>query len=139
MKLEADDIKHLFHGKLKHVSKFSLVGITNTLIDFLVFIVSNELLGVNYILSQVLGYSFGVINSFILNKKWTFDDQRSSKKTVHELVQFTVVNLVSLIITMVAMKLLVTNLNLNLYISKVLVTCIAQVTNFCGYKLWVFS
>ncbi len=106
---------------------------------FFVFTICNGLLGINYILSQVLGYSFGVANSFIFNKKWTFSDQKSKKKTFHEILQFVVVNLISLMSTMIAMKLLVTNLSLHVYISKIIVTFIAQGINFCAYKLWVFK
>lgn len=138
MKLEGK-VKGLFYDQIKHISKFSVIGVVNTLIDFLVFTICNGVLGVNYILSQVIGYSFGVANSFFFNKKWTFNDQISKKKTLHELTQFVVVNLISLIATMIFMKLLVTNLNLNVYVSKILVTLIAQVINFGAYKLWVFK
>lgn len=32
------------------------------------FTVFNELVGVEYITSQIIGYSFGIMNSFIFNK-----------------------------------------------------------------------
>lgn len=130
---------YIFNGKFKHLSRFSVIGVINTLIDFAVFTIVHSLFGVSYVLSQGLGYGLGVVNSFLLNKKWTFADRRVNKKSFHEFLQFVVVNLISLIITMIAMSLLVQNLNLNVYIAKVLVTVIAQVTNFLGYKLWVFN
>ena len=139
MKSGVKSINYILYSKFKHISRFSIVGAANTLIDFLVFTTLHGLFGFNYIFSQVLGYSFGVTNSFIFNKKWTFEDRNSSKKGIYELLQFIVVNLISLIITIAAMKFLVTNLNLNVYVSKVVVTFIAQVTNFCAYKLWVFN
>jgi Predicted membrane protein len=130
---------YIFNGKLKHLSRFSIIGVINTLIDFTVFTIFNSLFGVSYILSQGLGYSLGVANSFLLNKKWTFEDRKANKKSFYEFLQFIVVNLISLIITMMAMNLLVKNCNLNVYISKIMVTIIAQITNFLGYKLWVFN
>jgi len=132
-------INHILYGKLKHITRFSLVGILNTLIDFLVFTLSHGFIGLNYIDSQILGYSFGVANSFLLNKKWTFSTTNSNKKTGHELLQFIVVNLFSLCITLLMMSFLVKNLNINVYIAKILVTFIAQITNFLAYKLWVFN
>lgn len=131
-------INNIFHGKLKHLSRFSAVGILNTLVDFITFTIFNELIGVGYIISQVLGYSFGVMNSFIFNRRWTFKDRDSDKKTFHELIEFIAVNLISLTITLIAMKFLVKGFILNIYISKIIVTIIAQVTNFLCYKLWVF-
>lgn len=75
----------------------------------------------------------------MLNKKWTFDDKKANKKSMHELMQFVIVNMVSLSITIIAMKVLITYFNIGIYLSKILVTTLAQATNYLGYKLWVFS
>lgn len=138
MKLVDSTVNSILYGKLKHISRFSVVGVINTLIDFIVFTTSCGLLGMNYTASQVLGYSFGVANSFILNKKWTFEDTNSHKKTLQEIVQFLVVNLVSLAVTVLAINFLVKSMGLNIYAAKVVVTVIAQAINFIGYKLWIF-
>ena len=132
-------LNHVLYGKLKHLTRFSLVGVINTLIDFLIFTLFNGFIGLNYIASQILGYSFGVANSFVLNKKWTFSKSNSNKKTKDELFQFIVVNLFSLLITLITINFLVGSLNINVYISKIIVTFIAQITNFLCYKLWVFN
>ena len=131
--------KYIFNGKFKHISRFSIVGIANTFIDFLIFTIFNELVGVEYMASQVLGYSFGVANSFIFNKKWTFQDRKANKKILYELLQFMIINLISLIITVIVMNLLVKSFNINVYVAKIIVTLIAQITNFLAYKLLVFS
>jgi len=129
---------YIMNGKLKYITRFSIVGIANTLIDFLIFSLFNGLIGLNYIASQIIGYSFGVVNSFVLNKKWTFSMTNSNKKTGHELFQFIVVNLISLIITLITMNFLIKNLNINVYVAKIIVTFVAQITNFLAYKMWVF-
>lgn len=130
-------MNYILYGKLKHITRFSLVGIANTLIDFLIFTMFNGLIGLNYITSQILGYSFGVANSFVLNKKWTFS-RTNSNNTSLELFQFIIVNLFSLLITLLVMNFLVGSLNINVYVSKIIVTFLAQITNFLSYKLWVF-
>ncbi|MGH4121469.1 MAG: GtrA family protein [Clostridium sp.] len=132
-------MNYILYGKLKHLSRFSLVGVSNTLIDFLIFTLFNGFIGLNYIASQIVGYSFGVANSFVLNKKWTFSMSNSNKKTNNELFQFIVVNLFSLLITLITMNFSVKNLDINVYVSKVIVTFIAQIANFLCYKLWVFN
>ena len=129
----------IFNGKLKYISRFSATGILNTLVDFCVFTICESLFGIYYTLSQIIGYSFGIINSFIFNKKWTFGSKISNKKVYYELIQFIVVNICSLTITVVCMRFLVNNFSINIYISKVIVTLIAQVVNFLLYKLWVFN
>ncbi|WPC42398.1 GtrA family protein [Clostridium sp. JS66] len=139
MKLVANITNYVFDGKFKSLSRFSLVGISNTLIDFIVFTIFQGLIGVSYTLSQVLGYSFGVVNSFVFNKKWTFQGGKSNKKVYHELFQFIIVNIMSLAITLIFMKFLVKDFNFNVYVAKIVVTFIAQITNFIAYKLWVFN
>lgn len=128
----------IFNGKLKQISRFSVVGIMNTLIDFIMFSSFNSLLGVNYTLSQVIGYSSGVINSYIFNRKWTFSNTSKSKKVNKELILFVIVNLCSLLITLVAMNALVGSFGVNVYIAKLIVMVIAQMVNFLSYKVLVF-
>ncbi|WP_375372923.1 GtrA family protein [Clostridium sp. CF012] len=139
MKTVDNLMNYILYGKLKHLTRFSLVGVANTLIDFLIFTLFNGFIVLNYIASQILGYSFGVANSFVLNKKWTFSKNNSNKKTGNELFQFIVVNLFSLLITLVTINFLVKSLDMNVYVSKIMVTFIAQITNFLCYKLWVFN
>lgn len=139
MKSVAGVNKYILNGRFKHISRFSIVGVTNTLVDFLMFTIFHELVGIGYMTSQILGYGFGIANSFIFNKKWTFQDRKANKKILYELLQFILVNLISLIITVLVMKVLVNSLNINVYIAKVMVTLIAQITNFLAYKLIVFN
>jgi putative flippase GtrA len=132
-------IDNLFNGKFKHLSRFSMIGVANTLIDFLVFTISNSVFGINYIASQALGYSCGIANSFVFNKNWTFQDSNSKKKKFHELTQFIVINLITLIITMISIRFIVNSFNMNVYIAKIIITILAQAINFLAYKLWIFN
>ena len=127
------------YGKLKLLSRFSIIGIMNTLIDFVVFTIFHSFFGINYTISQIAGYSFGVVNSFIFNKNWTFEHKNANKKTIHEFLKFIIINLISLIITIICMKFLIKSFAINVYIAKIIVTLIAQITNFIAYKLWVFN
>ena len=73
--------------------KFNIVGVLNTLVDFLVFQALNLLLGWTY-LAQVAGYCCGIINSYAWNSNWTFRDSRT--RSAREKLLFLIVNLVSL-------------------------------------------
>ena len=121
------------------LSRFSIVGILNTLIDFVTFTIINSWFGINYTTSQIAGYSVGVVNSFIFNKNWTFEDKDANKKIVYEFLKFIIINLISLIITIIFMRILIKSFNIDVYIAKIIVTSTAQITNFVGYKLWVFK
>lgn len=73
--------------------KFALVGVLNTVVDFLVFQLLNLTLGWTY-LAQVIGYSAGVLNSYFCNSRWTF--RKEHQRSAREAAAFVVVNLVSL-------------------------------------------
>lgn len=119
--------------------RFCLVGAVNTIIDLVTFSVCIYFLGVNPAIGQIAGYSAGTVNSFILNKRWTFHSDTPSRKTGYQLLRFIVINLLSLGITAWGLTFLTDSLRANVYFSKLLITAAAQTVNFAGYKLIVFK
>ncbi len=120
--------------------KFNAVGLLNTLIDFAIFTLLNSL-GLVYTLAQVISYSAGTANSFILNKKVTFrDSDRGNKDSFDrmQLLKFIVLNLIVLGISLLLMHLLTDKLGIQVLISKVLVTFVTVIINFFGSRKWVF-
>lgn len=77
--------------------KFGLVGVSNTVIDMIVnIIVTNGLkllTGAGWItyVGKTVGYAAGVLNSYILNSRWTFKEERRQDK--REIFGFIAVNL----------------------------------------------
>ncbi len=114
--------------------KFVLVGLLNTGVDVAIFILLTWI-GIPYVAAQVVSYSCGAANSYLLNKLWTF---RSSGLSYAEIVRFTVVNLVSLGISVVVLALLHDNAGQGLAVAKAGATVCALAANFLGNKLWVF-
>lgn len=115
--------------------KFNAVGLLNTLIDFAIFTLLTSF-GLVYALAQVLSYSAGTANSFILNKKVTFKD--SSQGDRMQLLRFIVLNLIVLGISLLLMHLLTDQWGLQVLLSKVLVTFITVIINYAGSRKWVF-
>jgi Predicted membrane protein len=120
------------------LSRFAAVGLANTMIDFSVFSIMRAVFDVNYLWCQVAGYTAGIINSFVFNKVWTFESRTSQIHTFMQLVKFLLVNLASLGATVIGLKLLSQNGQVNVYIAKVIVTFAAQAINYSGYRFWVF-
>lgn len=73
--------------------KFAVVGVLNTVVDFLVFQLLNLTLGWTYF-AQVIGYSAGILNSYFWNSRWTF--RKEHRRSAREAAAFLAVNLVSL-------------------------------------------
>ncbi|MBQ3731257.1 MAG: GtrA family protein [Muribaculaceae bacterium] len=60
--------------------KYCVIGVLNTLITLVVFYLLNTRLGLSYGISNVVGYIFGVINSFLWNRNWVFKTKNDFKR-----------------------------------------------------------
>ncbi|MQR86248.1 GtrA family protein [Bacillus megaterium] len=116
--------------------KFALVGVINTLIDFVVYALLTTI-GVNYILAQWISYSAGILNSYVMNRKWTFE--RKEKSSKREVISFVIVNLITLSLTSFLLTVLYNKWGIPLLISKLLITIASVGINFIGTKLFVFT
>ncbi len=114
--------------------KFAIVGVLNTGVDVTIFFLLTWM-STPYVTAQVVSYSCGAANSYLLNKIWTF---RSCGLSYAELVRFTAVNLLSLGISIVILSLLHDKAGLGLAAAKGGATICALAANFLGNKLWVF-
>ena len=122
-----------------HINKFGIVGCLNTLIDFGAFTLLNSVFGINYIISQIISYSSGTLNSYFCNKFWTFKDTRTRKRTTSEVIQFIVVNAASLGVSIIGLSIFLRNNSMNALIAKIFSMGLAQTVNFLGYRFWVFG
>ena len=76
--------------------KFGAVGVLNTTIDMGLFWLLHVNLGILFILANVVSYSVGMLNSFILNKVWTFVDTRDQGSVGRQFPTFLAINAISL-------------------------------------------
>lgn len=141
-------------GTIVQFIQFGFVGVLNTLVDFLVFQALNLLAGWTY-LAQVVGYSCGVVNSYLWNSNWTFRDSRTH--SAREMLLFLIVNLASLGVSLGVMWLCRNALGITDgwvsgwipawlsgfvkgdTIAKLIATPCAIIVNFIGNRLFVFQ
>lgn len=116
--------------------RFSIIGGLNTLLHYIVFILLFRFVGVDMILASALGYSVGILNSFILNRNWTFNI--SNKVSLKEFFKFLIVNLVSMGGNLLTLKVLVTGLNIIPEAAQALAIMASLILNFVGNKFWTF-
>lgn len=117
--------------------KFCAVGVGNTAISFCTFYILCEVLGVNYLISSFTGYVVGIINSFILNKKWTFQD--SQKKVFYQLIKFITLNIGSLGINLLLMYICVDKLNVSKVLSQIIAIGFSTIVNYVGSRFIIFK
>jgi putative flippase GtrA len=125
-----------YKKKVVEFLRFCVVGAMNAAVDFTVFFLLT-LSGVPYLLAQVLSYSAGVVNSYFLNRKWTFQVKRKANRS--EVFKVIVVNSISLLVTFGLLFLLHDAAHVNLWLSKLAATGGGMIVNFMGSRLWVFK
>lgn len=79
--------------------KFSLVGVVNTAIDVTLFALLVHVFQWEVLPANILSYSTGILNSFVMNKLWTFHDQRPFSHSLQPFVLFVVINISSLFLS----------------------------------------
>lgn len=119
------------------VIKFGLVGLVNTAVDFAVFVLLTKAVDLNSTISHAISYSCGVLNSYFLNRKWTF--KQKSKSHPMEFFKFLLVNLVSLGLSTLVLNYLEIEAGISVYVAKLGATLCSMLVNFIGSKLVVFN
>jgi len=123
----------IFRKEKQAVWRFGLVGVSNTAVDFAVFFLLTAA-GAKAAVAQAVAYGAGVINSYIWNRRWTF--QMRQKANIGELFRFLVVNGLSLGVSLVV--LLVAEPFEPLWFAKGAATMAGMAVNFIGSRCWVF-
>lgn len=120
---------------------FNLVGLLNTAIDFLLFTLLLWL-GTYYLVAQIIAYGAGMINSFVLNSRYTFhkrDGLVSKPQQINRGLRFALWNFLLLGLTLLLLAAFTELWGMNEVVSKVIVTVITVALNFYGSKKWVFA
>jgi len=112
--------------------RFATVGVSNTVIDFIVFMLVQSFIGV--VAAQFVGYGAGTLNSYLWNRRWTFG--QSTGWDIREMIRFLLVNIAVAMITAFAIS-LVPNY-IPVWIAKIVVTVLGLGINYTISKLWVF-
>ena len=63
------------HMNVRHITRFTVVGSVNTAIDLSLFALFVSFLHWSVVPANVISYSTGILNSFLMNKFWTFGDR----------------------------------------------------------------
>lgn len=115
--------------------RFGIVGVLNTGITLAVIFVLMKGLGVHYALSNCIGYVVGFLNSFVLNKKWTF---RSKGNVGVEGVLFVAVFGVCYLMQLGALVLMKETIGITADYAQLLAMAVYTGLNFILNKLITF-
>jgi putative flippase GtrA len=136
------------------VARFALVGCTNFVVSFTAFFLSFNYLPPTAVaalvgassasahppqaaVANVIAYLAGMVNSFVLNRSWTF--RAASGNALPQAMRFATVSLFSLTMSTIVTFALVDVVGLPSLAVWVPLTALVVVVNYLGCKYWAFA
>lgn len=136
---------------IRQFAKFVIIGGINTGIDFLILNFLMYVTGISngselFILNSI-SFSIAVINSYFMNRRWTFQDKTKLEQTPVKFSQFFIISVIGLVINGLVLTSITTlipapfGLSHALWanIAKLMATGFSLIWNFIGYKFFVFK
>lgn len=132
-------------------ARFLLVGGLNTFIDLTVLNIlialSKESAGVWFTVFKAMSFLTAVVNSYLWNKYWTFEEQQTQKKNGRELAEFLLVSGIGFGLNVLIASFVVNIIGPQFGISQtawgsvgaLAGTIVVLTWNFVGYKFVVFK
>lgn len=121
---------------LKQAIKYGVVGASNTLITAIVIWIMMKLVGLSDVASNVIGYIAGVLNSFVWNKRWTFQSTAGWKSSG---IRFGVVFAVCYLLQLGFLFVLEAVLPIDAYYNQLIAMAFYTVINFLFNKYYTFK
>ena len=130
-------ISKLKNNKLfQQIFKFGIVGGIAFVIDYVIMVVSKELLGFSILISAALGFIFSVIFNYIASIKWVFDVNKE-KDEKKNFILFIIFSIIGLILTEIIMWFGTDIIKISYLIVKIIATAIVMVFNFVTRKIFL--
>lgn len=117
--------------------RFCITGALNTLVDTGIYTALINLLGVNIYIAQVFGYSAGIVNSYCINRSWTF--RSKSSFFGREMYRFLLVNVSILLMSLALMYALNKYLALHYLVMKAVTVVFTISVGFVLNRMVVFK
>lgn len=129
-------MKAFFLSHYKYISRFSLVGLLNTALDFFVFFLLFTIFGFGGVISHLMAFCVALANSFILNAKWTFQNLKRDQ-LFRQVLTFVLIGFSGLVVSTVTLAFL--SPIVTTYPAKIIAIGASLIVNYLGSALIVFK
>lgn len=119
--------------------KFGFVGVSNTFISYITYIICITL-GLHYLMGSILGFAISVLNSYFWNSKYVFKDgyKEYRAKISSFLKMVATYGITGLLLNNILLVIMVEYLRVSEYIAPIIILFITIPLNFILNKLWAF-
>ena len=118
--------------------KFGIVGLSNTLISYVVY-VAGVRFGMHYLLASILGFVISVLNSFYWNNDYVFGQGKEERNLLKTLLKtFMAYAFTGLVLANILLYIWVDILGISEYLGPLINLVVTVPLNFVINKLWAF-
>lgn len=134
---------------IEQILKFAIVGGISFVVDFLVYGISCNVLGIHYIIAGVLGFVISVIVNYLLSMKFVFVSKDDMSKG-SEFIIFVILSLIGMILNSVILFVCIDliymhwlwlqsliDIEIMNLAAKIVATAIVMVYNFITRKIFL--
>ena len=134
-KHKKNDLVIKLQNKYLPFIKFCIIGVTNSIIYYVIYYYILFILDVNYLIACTVGYFFGILNGYIWSSKFVF----KKNKSINNMMKFFIVYISALFINLGIMYICVDTYNMHKLVAPIFAIGIGTIYNFTLNKIWTFK
>lgn len=116
------------------------MGGFTTLVNIIIYWITDEKLHLDYRVATTLAWIASVLFAYVVNKRYVFESKTSSRRdTLVEMASFFGFRLLSFFMDLTAMIILVSGINMNGTLAKILANIVVLIANYIFSKLFIFK
>lgn len=117
------------------ILRFSIIGGSTTLIDFLILIFATETLGIPYFISNIFSFTVSLVVNYFLSIRYVFEIKNNHTRSKNTII-FFVLSMMGLCLNQVILVLLTNCFGVFYVISKIIAVFIVMAWNFISKKMY---
>lgn len=126
--------------KYREILVYGIVGGGTTVINLSAYYLFSSIIGIQYLISNVLAWIAAFAFAFLANKLWVFESKSFQKDLViKELASFFFARISTGVLDMLLLFVFVDFIGLHPLVSKVIDTVISSILNYILSKFWIFN
>lgn len=128
---------HQFVWPKRRAVKYIISGGTSAVVNLFFLYFFTDILGIWYIISAILSFSFAFVVSFIFQKFWTFEDSSTNEVSV-QVAGYLLVTLINLCINTLLIYFFVEFFGIHYLIAQIIAGILIACESFFVYRKFIF-
>ncbi|NLM04256.1 MAG: GtrA family protein [Clostridiales bacterium] len=124
--------------KIKHYISYLVFGVLTTVVNLVIYKLLLDM-GVHYTICTTIAFVVAVLVAFYTNRKWVFSSSNPNRDVFKEMIKFLAVRIGTYLFDLIGLIILVQFVNMDEFISKLIVNVGVVVLNYILSKWVVFT